>query len=248
MNIAIIFAGGVGIRMGEAAIPKQFLRVNDIPIIIHTLRLFQHHEKIDKIYISMVSSHVDYMQSLVEQYGISKVCAIVPGGETGQDSIYNALRRAADENEGDSIVLIHDGVRPILSHEVISANIESVRQHRSAITITPCKETILQVNEAGQVEHIPARKYLHKAQAPQSFYLADILAAHDTLRNTPERYGDLVDSCSLYFKVHGPVHFVQSNLGNIKVTTPEDVYILRGLLMYRDAVLSFGVNENICMP
>ena len=243
MNIAIIFAGGVGKRMGNNGVPKQFLRVDGVPIIVHTLRVFQNHDDIDKIYISMVESHIPRMQRLIRIHELNKVCAIVPGGETGQDSIYNALKAAEAENPGDSVVLIHDGVRPILTEQVIRNNIEGVKEHGCAITCIPCTETIVVSSDGLKPDCIPYRKELYKAQAPQSFYLRDIITAHDTLRNTPQRYDDLVDSCSIYFKLDKPIHFVKGNFGNLKVTTPNDVYVIEGLLRYRNAVQAFGVDE-----
>ena len=114
MNIAIIFAGGSGVRMG-AGVPKQFLEINGKPIIIHTLQLFQYHKMIDKIYVSILKDYVDYMKELVDDYHLSKVVSVIPGGETAQDSIYNALKKAESENPDDSVVLLHDGVRPFLS-------------------------------------------------------------------------------------------------------------------------------------
>ena len=243
MNIAIIFAGGVGKRMGNDGVPKQFLRVDGVPIIVHTLRIFQNHDDIDKIYIAMVESHITKMQRLVSLYGLTKVCAIIPGGETGQDSIYNALSKAAEENPGDSIVLIHDGVRPILTDRVIRNNIEGVKEFGSAITCIPSTETIVVSHDGITPVSIPPRKDLYKAQAPQSFILKDIISAHNQIRNTPERYNDLVDSCSIYFKLNKPLHFVEGNFGNLKVTTPNDVYVIEGLLKYRDAVQAFGVDD-----
>ena len=229
--------------MGNNGIPKQFLRVDGVPIIVHTLRIFQNHDDIDKIYISMVESHIPRMQRLIRIHELNKVCGIVPGGETGQDSIYNALKAAEAENAGDSVVLIHDGVRPILTDQVIRNNIEGVKAYGSAITSIPCTETIVVSRDGCTPDSIPYRKELYKAQAPQSFVLRDIIEAHDILRNTPQRYDDLVDSCSIYFKLNKPIHFVKGNFGNLKVTTPNDVYVIEGLLKYRDAVQAFGVDE-----
>ena len=114
-NIAIIFAGGSGVRMG-AGVPKQFLEINGKPILIHTLQLFQEHEEIDCIYLAVNEEYICYTQQLLKDYRIDKVSAVVPGGETAQDSIYNALKRAAAEHSGDSVVLIHDGVRPFVEY------------------------------------------------------------------------------------------------------------------------------------
>lgn len=145
MNIAIIFAGGVGKRMG-AKIPKQFLKINGKPILIHTLELFQNHNNIDKIYISTIESYIPYVKEICEQYGITKLNDVVEGGNSAQESIYNALKRASEENDPDSIVLIHDGVRPFITEKVISNNIEGVKKHGNAITCTSCYETIIVSN------------------------------------------------------------------------------------------------------
>ena len=128
MNIAIVFAGGSGVRMG-AGVPKQFLEINGKPIIVHTLQLFQYHDMIDKIYISVLADYIPYMKELVDEYRLNKVADVIPGGETAQDSIYNALKKAESENAEDSIVLLHDGVRPFVSYEVISNNIRSVQEY-----------------------------------------------------------------------------------------------------------------------
>lgn len=240
MNIAIIFAGGSGVRMGSG-IPKQFLEVNGKPIIIHTLQLFEFHKKIDKIYISIIKDYIPYMQRLTEDYHLTKVCGIMAGGETAQDSIYIALKRAAEENPGDSIVLLHDGVRPFVSYDVITENVESVQKYGSAITCTPCYETILLSEDAERVKHVPFRKETFAAQAPQSFHLQDILEAHDQIRQSENGYTNMVDACTIMKTLGKEVHMVQGNRGNIKVTTPEDVYMFRALIQYKENEQAFGL-------
>lgn len=239
MNIAIIFAGGSGVRMG-AGIPKQFLEINGKPILIHTLQLFQEHEEIDKIYLAMSADYIRYTEQLVLDYHIDKLAAVVQGGETAQDSIFNALQKAAEENPGDSVVLIHDGVRPLIAYSVISDNIESVKKYGSAITSTPCYETILVSKDGEQVDELPLRRESYAAQAPQSFYLKDIIEAHEAIRATENGYKDMVDACTIYRALGRQPHIVQGNRGNIKVTTPEDVYIFRALLQYRENEQAFG--------
>ena len=240
MNIAIIFAGGSGIRMG-AGIPKQFLEINGKPVIIHTLQLFQYHDEIDKIYLSVLEDYIEYMQELVDDYRIKKVACILPGGETAQDSIYNALKKAESENPPDSIVLLHDGVRPFVSYEVISNNIEGVKKNGNAITCTSCYETILLSHGGEIVESVPFRKDTFAAQAPQSFYLKDIIEAHEAIRKRPERYENMVDACTIIRSLGQKAHMVSGNRGNIKVTTPEDVYMFRALLQYKENEQAFGL-------
>ena len=136
-NIAIIFAGGVGQRLnGEDSLPKQFLKVNDKPIIIHTLELFQQNKNIDCIYISIIKDYFEYMQEMVKYYHLTKVAGIVEGGKTGQDSIYKALKLALSENSRESIVLVHDGVRPNITQEVIDKNIENARVYTIPLLIS----------------------------------------------------------------------------------------------------------------
>lgn len=239
MNIAIIFAGGSGVRMG-AGVPKQFLEINGKPILIHTLQLFQEHEEIDKMYLAMSQDYMRYTEQLVQDYRINKIAAIVPGGETAQDSIFNALQRAREENREDSIVLIHDGVRPFVEYSVISDNIESVRNHGSAITSTLCYETVLVSRDGHKVDELPLRKESYTAQAPQSFYLKDIIEAHEAVRATQMRYENMVDACTIYRALGRQPHMVIGNRGNIKVTTPEDVYMFRALLQYKENEQAFG--------
>ena len=240
MNIAVIFAGGSGVRMG-AGRPKQFLEINGKPIIVHTLELFENNNEIDTIYIVMLEDYIPHMNKLVKRFALTKVKGIVAGGETGQDSIFNGLKAAAAENPEDSIVLIHDGVRPWVSYETISRNIQGVKDNGNAITCTPCFETILMSSDGKNVETVPYRKDTYAAQAPQSFRLGEIIADHEVVRQKESRYDNLVDSCTLIKSIGKQAHMVEGNRGNIKVTTPEDVYMYRALIQYRENEQAFGI-------
>ena len=233
MNIAIIFAGGSGVRMG-AGMPKQFLEINGQPIIIHTLDNFQRSPNIDKIYISCKKDYMDTLKDLTVRFAISKVCRIVEGGANGQDSIYRALCAAYEDNGEDSVVLIHDGVRPFVSEEVIRKNIECVKKHGSAVTCTSFIETPILSKGGKLVEDMPLKKEMFTAQAPQSFYLGEIVKAHKEMREINPEYTDIADSCNLLRNLGHDIYIVEGNRGNIKVTTPEDFYILRALLQYRE--------------
>lgn len=242
MNIAIIFAGGIGQRLNneENSTPKQFLKINDKPIIIRTLELFQTHKDIDKIYISIHPDYYEYMQELVKYYYITKTAGIVNGGKTGQESIYNALKLAQKENPQDSIVLIHDGVRPNITEEVITKNIECTKKNGNAITCTSCFETILISENGINPEHVPYRKDTYAAQAPQTFHLGEVIEAHEITRKTNPNYTDIVDTCTLYKTLNKKTFMVKGNRGNIKITTIEDLYILRALIRYKEDLEAFG--------
>lgn len=242
-NIAIVFAGGIGQRLsrGEKSVPKQFLKINDKPIIIHTLELFQKHEQIDKIYIAIHPDYYEYMQELVKRHYITKTAGIVKGGATGQDSIYNALKLARKENSGDSLVLIHDGVRPNITQDVISRNIECAGENGNAITCTSCFETILISDNSVNPKTVPYRKNTYSAQAPQTFILDEILEAHKIVRKNNPDYTDIVDSCTLYKSLGKTTFMIGGNRGNIKITTIEDLYILRALIRYKEDLDAFGL-------
>ena len=148
MNIAVIFAGGVGSRMHSKERPKQFLEMYNKPIIIHTLEYFQNHPMIDAIVVVCIESWIPYLKELLYKFRIGKVKAVVPGGETGQLSIFHGLKAAKEIAENKrAIVLIHDGVRPLITEKLITDNIESVKMYGSAITSAKVKETILVVDE-----------------------------------------------------------------------------------------------------
>lgn len=233
MNIAIIFAGGSGMRMG-ADIPKQFLEIAGRPILAHTLKIFQMHNEIDKIYLVCNPSFCAQTEKIVREDDISKVCEIVDGGVSAQDSIYNGLKAAAAEEPSDAIVLIHDGVRPYITQNVISSNIAGVKERGNAITFTPCFETLVLSEDGRSVSDIPPRRMSYSAQAPQSFRLGDILAAHEKIRATPEGYTDLVDQATICWKLGIPINLVPGNRGNLKITTPEDIIMLEALLEKRN--------------
>lgn len=239
-NIAIIFAGGKGVRMG-CGIPKQFLEINGKPILIHTLELFQEHDEIDKIYVSVLEEYIKKTEKLIKKFNIDKVVKVIPGGATAQDSIYQGLKAVEAENPADSIVLLHDGVRPFVSDDTISKNIQGVKENGNAITCTACYETILLSHEGQQVDKVPYRKETFSAQAPQSFRLADIIAAHDAIRAVNPSYEDMVDACTIMTTLGKDVHMIPGNRGNIKVTTPEDVYMFRALIQYKENEQAFGI-------
>ena len=231
MNIAVIFAGGVGSRMKtKDGTPKQFLEIDGVPILIYTLRNFQYSEEIDAIVVVMKEGYLDTTQELIEKYGISKVKAVIPGGETGQESIYHGLLVAEKiAGEEDTIVLIHDGVRPFIEDGLIERNIESVKKYGSAISCVPSKETIVRLNEEQDLQEVIDRSTVWLARAPQSFYLEDILAAHkEALANGKK---DTIDSCTMMINAGKKLHMVETCAENIKITTPEDYYAASGLVL-----------------
>lgn len=233
MNIAAIFAGGVGSRMRTQGVPKQFLKVFDKPILIHTLEKFQENPHIDAIVLASLPDYIDYTWGQAQRYGITKLKKIVPGGVNGQGSIYNALQ-AAKEVAGDcedAVVLIHDGVRPIIDDELIDLNIQTVREKGNAITCVECKETVSVINENEEIQDTVERSTCRIARAPQSFFLKDILAVHE--QALKDGYTEAIDSCSLMRRYGKTLHIAMGKSENIKITTPEDYYVFKAVLESR---------------
>lgn len=240
MNIAVIFAGGVGKRMNSKEKPKQFLKMHDKPIIIHTLEKFQSNDNIDAIVIACVEEWIEHLKNLVEYYHIYKVKSIVPGGETGQLSIYAGLN-AAHEIAGDekTVVLIHDGVRPLINSDVINKNIDSVINYGSAITSVKVTETIMEVKDDSSIKYIPDRTYSRLARAPQSFWLDEILAVHN--KALSEGRHDFIDSCTMMNYYGKKMYLVDGPIENIKVTTSQDFYIMRAILDAQENSQIYGL-------
>lgn len=241
-NLAIIFAGGSGARMGSG-LPKQFIEVNGKPIIIHTLEIFEDHPNIDEIYIACKEDYIAKLQKFVKRFMISKVVSIVPGGATGQDSIYNALCAAAEDNGDDAVVLLHDGVRPCITKELIDDNLICVSEHGSAVTCTALYETPVISDDGKYVEDVPPRSKFYTAQAPQCFYLGEVLAAHHTMREKNPGYEGVVDTCTMMKMLGHDVAIVNGPRGNIKVTTPEDLYTFRAMIEYKESEQIFGFSR-----
>ncbi len=240
MNIAIVFAGGVGSRMHSKQRPKQFLEMYKRPIIIHTLEHFEKHPEIDAIVVVCVEGWTDYLQGLLYQFRMEKVKRVVTGGTTGQLSIYNGLVAARElAGEEDSIVLIHDGVRPLINSELISDNIASVKAHGSAITTAVVKETILIVKEDSSIDYVPSRDHSRVAKAPQSFWLKDILGAHE--KALQEGKQNFIDSCTMMQYYGHNLYLVDGPEENIKITTPQDFYSMRAILEAQENAQIYGV-------
>jgi 2-C-methyl-D-erythritol 4-phosphate cytidylyltransferase len=210
--------------MNSRALPKQFLEIHGKPIIIHTLEHFEAHPEIDAIAIAILAEYRDHMVKLLKRYEIEKVKWIIDGGATGQESRHKALKAVAAECPEDSIVLIHDGVRPLIDAKLITANIDTVREHGSAITCTKFNETVVSSKD-DHIDDVIPRDHIYAAQAPQSFRLGEILSLYD--RAVAEGEHDTIDSCSLMHRYGHKIHRVVGPRSNIKITTAEDFYLCR---------------------
>lgn len=230
-NIALIIAGGVGARTHQD-IPKQFIHVHDIPVIIYTLEAFQNHPQIDAIEVVCLEGWHDVLKAYVKQFGISKLEGIVNGGETGQDSIRNGLYDIAERHKSkEDIVLIHDSIRPMVSAEVISDNIRVCRKYGNATTVIPCTSVMLSTENSVVSEGQVPRDNLKITQTPQAFFLHELLEVHKkaiTMDLLPS-----IASCALYIEMGMKVYLSAGSEKNIKITTAEDIEIFQSLLESR---------------
>ena len=238
MNNALIFAGGSGTRMNSKGRPKQFLQFYGKELIIHTLENFQNHPEIDNIAVVCIEDWIPYLEKILSKYQIDKVKKIVPGGKTGQESIFKGLCALNEISPKDSIVLIHDGVRPFINEEVITACIKSVKENGSAITVVPAIETIVTLDD-DKIQSMTDRSKCFHARAPQCFKVRDILTVHN--QAIKDGNTNMIDSASLMRHYGYELYTVQGNIDNIKITTPADFYTFKALYEVRENQQIFGL-------
>lgn len=223
---ALIPAAGMGTRMG-ASINKQYLQLAGKPIVAHTIAVFENVPFIDAVYLVIPSDEIDYCRrEVVEAHGFRKVAAIVPGGKERQNSVMNGLNAMLGQAGTNDIILIHDGVRPIITPPLLFAAAEAARTDGGALVAVPAKDTIKTVS-SGLVTGTPDRETLWQAQTPQAFRYGIIREAH----LAAERDGYLgTDDCSLVERSGGTVRIVRGDYRNIKITTPEDLVLAEAFL------------------
>ena len=240
MNIAVIFAGGTGKRMNTKSKPKQFLEMHGKPVLIYTLENFENHPMIDHIILVCLEEWIDYAASLLKKFGITKVVQIVPGGSTGQESIYHGIKAAEELYGGNHTVLIHDGVRPLINGDTITRCISSVKENGNGITVSPAIETIfLKDEQNNRVGQIFDRSRCEMAKAPQCFKLQEIYEAHENAR--AEGINDFIDSASLMQYYGHELVTVEGPAENIKITTPSDFYVFRAIMDARENLQILGL-------
>lgn len=238
MNYAVVFAGGTGTRMNTKTRPKQFLTLHGKEIIIYTLEHFERHPEIDGISVVCIAEWIDYLKELLQKYQIHKVKWITPGGSTGQESIYNGLDAMRNDIEGKSIVLIHDGVRPLIDENLISENIRAAREKGCAVTVVPATETVMLVDEKEQIVQSVDRNKCRVVRAPQSFIYENLLKAHDKAKS--RGINNWIDSATMMSEEGYTLYPVIGRPENIKITTPSDFYTFRAIVEAEENSQIFG--------
>ena len=231
MNIALITAAGKGERTKQD-IPKQFLHIENKPLIIYTLEAFETHPAIDTIMVVCLEGWLDILWIYAKQYGISKLEWIVTGGASGQESIHNGIIELERHCLASDTVLIHDGNRSLVSQEIISNGFSVYAQYGSAVAAIPCTEVVFKSKDGETAEKEVPHNLLFRTQTPHIFRLEKLLWAH----GEAERRGiqSLTATCALMQALGETIHFSRGSEKNIKITTVDDIDIFRALLTLPD--------------
>ncbi len=221
---AVIVSAGNSTRMG--GVNKQFLEIHDIPVLVHTLSVFNRAECIDEIVVVTRESDINDVKTLINDYGIKKVTKVVKGGETRQTSVLNGVKATAHNTD---IVAIHDGARPLVTEKIINDTLEQAVIFGAAATGVKVKDTVKQVNDNNDIIATPDRAYLRFIQTPQIFDKSLYLDAVNIVENSK----DFTDDCMLIEAYGKTVKYVDGDYENIKITTPEDVELAESYLKRR---------------
>lgn len=243
MNYAIVLAAGVGQRMRSGGLPKQFLPLMGKPIVVYTLEKFEQTDDIDKVIIVCHGSYVDQMQKLINIYQLNKAKKIVVGGSNRQNSIQRGLDMIKQMGgQNDDIVVIHDGVRPLVNITTIQENVRIAKQYGCAVTVHPVTESVvITKSEVAEISNFKKRADTYSLTAPQSFQLGKIMDAYRAIEGTDEGDVPLLDAAMVYAKAGGDVHLVKEQGANIKITTAEDFYFLKAILELEENKYIFGL-------
>jgi len=222
MNVAVIFAGGIGSRMRNTTGPKQFMEVLGKPILIYTLERFEKHKDIDKIYIVVTETHIDETKALIKKFKIDKIANIVAGGDSAHASIINGIEAVKQDGANDDdIILFHDGVRPIIDSKTIENNIRVAKLYGNAITSIPAFETVAISANKETVDSVTVRDDSYILQAPQTYRFKDAYELNQ--RAIKDKIvGKVVDQAELNRRYNKKLYLVEGMRGNVKITVPLD--------------------------
>ncbi len=227
MNIALLLAGGSGVRMHQA-VPKQFMCINDKPVIIYTLEAFEKHPAIDEIVVVCLEGWEHILETYARQFQITKLKHVTVGGVDAQESTIKGIDELRKYYSDDDITIIHDGNRPLVSAELISDCIAQTKKHGCAIAAIPCADAMMETEDGLTSMKYFQRGVLRRTQRPHGFRIGTI---HEIYEKALERgIRDSIASCTLMADLGIPVYFSLGSEKNIKLTTVEDVEIFKALI------------------
>lgn len=227
MNVALLTAAGSGTRMHQD-IPKQFIHVNNKPIIIHTMEAFQRHPSIDAIIVVTLDSWSEVLRSYAKQFNVTKLKWIVSGGDSGQESIFKGLVELKKHLSDKDVVLVHDGNRPLVSSEIISNSLATFAKYGNAVAVIPCTEVVFESDDGVSSMVSTEREKLFRTQTPHTYYLGDLYQAH--LEAQKRNIVNTAASCMLMKELGRKTYFSKGSEENMKITTIEDLRLFQALL------------------
>ena len=231
MIFGVILAGGIGSRMGNVEKPKQYLNIADKPIIIHTLEKFFINSKFEKLYVLCPEQWVHHKKNLVKKYiGDTDRISVIPGGNTRNETIMNAINQIESEYEVDdeTIIVTHDSVRPFVTHRIIEENIFFAQKYGACDTVVPATDTIVQSEDNQIISSVPDRSKMYQGQTPQSFGLKKLKELYLSL--TEEEKQTLTDAAKIFVMKGEKVYLVEGEVSNIKITYPYDLRVAETLI------------------
>lgn len=232
MNIALLTAAGTSTRMGQD-IPKQFLTVDEKPVIVYTMESFQYHPEIDEILVVCLEGWEVILKAYARQFNISKLLRIVPGGKTGQESIRSGIMDLARDHNKDDLILIHDGNRPFVSEKIISDCISTALRFGNGVAAIPCQEAMVLTEDGVVSSQNIERERLKRTQTPHGFTLGKMCELHEQAEKQGIR--NTTATCTLMMELGEPVYFYEGSEKNLKLTTLEDMDIFKALLVTKRA-------------
>jgi 2-C-methyl-D-erythritol 4-phosphate cytidylyltransferase len=228
MNIALLMAGGVGLRMFQN-VPKQFLTVFDKPIMIYTLEAFQKHPDVEAIVVPCLDGWHEILWAYAKQFNITKLKWIVPGGENGQASIRSGVFALREICTDDDIVLVHDAIRPMVSAEIISDCIVKCRRYGSGLAAIDCRETVIQTRDGIKGDVSINRAETKRVQTPQAYRYDKLLWAHEeALRRGVT---DAVSTSTIMIELGESIYFALGSEKNFKITDFDDIDLFKAFLL-----------------
>lgn len=226
MNVAMIIAGGTGTRMNNHT-PKQFLIIDNKPIIVYTLEAFNRHSDIDAIEVVVLKGYEDYLFELKEQYNLDKLKWVVAGGENGQGSARNGVYNLKEHLGPDDILIVHDAIRPIVPKVIIDDLIKVAKLHGNACASLEVQETLIQTDNQIYGKHSIDRKTMRRVQTPQAYRYEEILLAHQEALE--QGITNSVYANTMMIELGHTIYFSLGFNNNVKITTPEDIALFKAL-------------------
>ncbi len=228
MIYALILGSGIGSRMGNTTLPKQFLKIGNKPIIIHTIEQFILSTRVNKIIVVVSSDYENYLKDLFKEYKLNNI-DIVIGGSDRSSSMINGCNYILDNyavNDND-IIITHDAVRPFVTSRIINDNIDKIKNYDAIDTVIPATDTIVEVDD-DIISNIPIRSKMLQGQTPQTFRLKELVSIYNSLSNEEKEI--LTDACKIYTLKNKRVGYVKGEIYNLKITTKFDLNVAHSIV------------------